>query len=180
MTVPALTAESDHPLPVGKKMRSRVSGWTTRPLAAKPVKKTTPATRLAALFLAAYSSSNLHGTLPNDLPDACRALLPDLQSKNFFADLFGDSYRLDPGVRHLAGLLPNPADPHEPATPRGTPNQPEISAAEWAQWKDQASPTLRRHAEAVETSAIWALPFDQLAAAFASTPCLVPAPRIRA
>ncbi|MFH9828235.1 hypothetical protein [Streptomyces bobili] len=119
------TAESDHPLPFGKQMRARVSGWTTRPLAAKPVKKTTPATRLAALFLAAYSSSNLHGTLPDDLPDACRALLPDLQSKNFLADLSGDSYRLDPGVRHLAGLLPNPADPHEPARARNTERYPQ-------------------------------------------------------
>lgn len=177
VTVPALTAECGHPLPFGKQMRSRVSGWTTRTLAAKPVKKTTPATRLAALFLAAYSSSRLHGTVPDDLPDACRAALPDLRSKNFLADLSADRYRLDPGVRHLAGLLPNPADPDEPVAPRGTPNWPQISLAEWAQWKEKASQALRRHAEAVETCAVCALPFDQVAAAFASTRCLVPAPR---
>ncbi|MGW1887797.1 hypothetical protein [Streptomyces sp. NPDC001970] len=32
VTVPALTAESDHPLPFGTQMHSRVSGWTTRTL----------------------------------------------------------------------------------------------------------------------------------------------------
>ncbi|EFL37166.1 predicted protein [Streptomyces viridochromogenes DSM 40736] len=58
------------------KVRSRVSGWTTRTPAAKPVKKTPPAARLAALFLAAHASSKLHGTLPDDLPEP--AALPCL------------------------------------------------------------------------------------------------------
>ncbi|MGW0926081.1 hypothetical protein ACWD3J_44725 [Streptomyces sp. NPDC002755] len=118
--------------------------------------------------------------MPDDLPDACRAALPDLRNKNFLADLSGDRYRLDPEVRHLAGLLPHPADPDEPAAPRPprtTRSWPQISPAEWAQWKDKASPALRRHAEAVENCAVCTLPFDKVAPAFASTRYLLPAPR---
>ncbi len=180
VTVPALTAESDHPLPFGKQMRSRVSGWTMRTMASKPVKKTGPTTRLAALFLAAHASSKLRGTLPADLPDACRTALPDLLSRNFLADLSGDHYRLDAGVRHLAGLLPNPADPEKTAArkpPRQALEQPRISPAEWAQWKAKASPALRRHAEAVENCPVCALPLDQVATAFTATRHLLPAPR---
>jgi hypothetical protein len=180
VTVPALPAESDHPLPFGKQMRSRVSGWTTRTLASKPVKKTGPPTRLAALFLAAHPSSKLNGTLPADLPDACRTALPDLLSKNFLADISGDHYRLDAGLRHLAGLLPNAADPVKPAAPRPprrAPEQPKISPVEWAQWKAKATPALRHHAEAVENCPVCALPLDQVAAAFTATRHLIPAPR---
>ncbi|MEW2615367.1 hypothetical protein AB0937_35335 [Streptomyces sp. NPDC047880] len=54
---------SEAPVPV--KVRSRVSGWTTRTPAAKSVKKAPPAARLAALFLASHASSKLHGTLPD-------------------------------------------------------------------------------------------------------------------
>ncbi|WP_037682449.1 hypothetical protein [Streptomyces griseus] len=180
VTVPALTAQSDHPLPFGKQMRSRVSGWTTRTLAAKPVRKASPATRLAALFLAAHASSMLNGTLPSDLPGACRTALPDLLVKNFLTDLSGDHYRLDAGVRHLTGLLPHPADPEEPAAPappRRVAEQPQISPAEWAQWKAQVSPALRRHAEAVENCPVCKLPADQVATAFTATRPLVPSPR---
>lgn len=115
VTVPGLANEEGGPLPFGKNMRSRVSGWTTRVLAAKPVKKTTPATRLAALFLAAHSSPKCHGELPSYLPEACHAALPELLSKGFLADLSGTRYQLDPAVRHLAGMLHNPADPRDPA-----------------------------------------------------------------
>ncbi|MFE4692120.1 hypothetical protein ACFRH6_18950 [Streptomyces sp. NPDC056749] len=47
VTVPELARETDHPLPFGKSTRSRVSGWTTRALSAKQVKKLPPAARLA-------------------------------------------------------------------------------------------------------------------------------------
>jgi len=40
VTVPDLAVEAERPLPFGKCVRSRVSGWTTRVLSAKPVKKT--------------------------------------------------------------------------------------------------------------------------------------------
>ncbi|MEU8893399.1 hypothetical protein [Streptomyces sp. NPDC048442] len=68
VTVPAPAREDDHPLPFGKQTRSRVSGWTTRALAAKPVKKLSPGARLAGLFLAAHSTSKLHEQIPPDLP----------------------------------------------------------------------------------------------------------------
>lgn len=180
VTVPDLTTDGDDPLLFGKQMRSRVSGWTTRTLASKPVKKTPPAARLAALFLAAHASSKLRGTLPDDLPDTCRAALPGLLSKNFLADLSGDHYRLDAGVRHLAGLLPHLADPQEPEAPtppQRVPGQLQISPAGWTQWKAKASPALRGHAEAAENCLLSALPIDQVAAACASTRRPVPAPR---
>lgn len=177
VTVPALTAEAEHPLPCGKQMRSRVSGWTTRTLASNPVKKTPSATRLAALFLAAHSSSKLYGKLPDGLPEACRAALPELLDKNFLADLSRDLYRLDPGVRHLAGMLRNPAAPAPPQLPQRTTERPQISPDKWAQWKANASPALRRHAEAVENCSVCALPLDQVAGAFTAPHVRVPSPR---
>ncbi|MFE6904104.1 hypothetical protein ACFVFJ_46165 [Streptomyces sp. NPDC057717] len=180
VTVPDLAAETDHPLPFGKQMRSRVSGWTTRTLACKPVKKASPATRLAALFLAAHASSSLHGTLPADLPGACGAALPDLISKNFLADLSDDCYRLDAAVRHVAGLLPHPSDSADPPTqvrPRGFAANLQIGPDEWAQWKAEASPALRRHAEAVENCSVCRMPVNQVAAAFTVSYRLIPAPR---
>ncbi|MFJ5804088.1 hypothetical protein [Streptomyces decoyicus] len=184
VTVPALApGTTEHPVPFGRQMRTRVSGWTTRTLTSKPVRKTSTTTRLAALFLAAHSSSKLHGTLPADLPEACRAALPDLLDKHFLAELSSDHYRLDPGVRLLAGMLHNPADPAEPVEsvaprpPQRVPEWPQVSPAEWGQWKAKASPALRRHAEAVEHCPVCALPLDQVASAFTSTRSLVPAPR---
>ncbi len=179
VAVPALAVETEHPLPVGKQTRTRVSGWTMRTLTSKPVKKTAPAARLAALFLAAHSSSKLHGDLPEDLPEACRAALPDLLNKGFLADLSRDRYRLAPEVRHLAGMLPHPADPNKAPAPRPkqrTAELAQISPAEWEQWKVKASPALRRHAEAVENCPKCALPLQRLAAAFMSTRDLIPAP----
>ncbi|MFE5628317.1 hypothetical protein [Streptomyces sp. NPDC056543] len=37
-------------------------------------------------------------------------MLPELLEKTFLAERSGDQYRLDAGVRHLAGMLPHPAD----------------------------------------------------------------------
>ncbi|SFT22241.1 hypothetical protein [Streptomyces sp. ok210] len=185
VTVPGLAVEDGGPLPFGKNMRSRVSGWTTRVLAAKPVKKTTPATRFAALFLAAHSSPKCQGELPPHLPEACHAALPELRSKGFLADLTGNRYRLDPAVRHLAGMLHNPADPRDPAgadrpaqrAVRPAIEQPRVSPAEWEQWKKKASPALRRHVEAVEHCALCALPSEQVATALTASAPTTPAPR---
>lgn len=63
IAVPDLADTSDRRLAFGKDKRSRVSGWTTRTLAAKPARKTSPAARLAALFLAAHARAERHGTL---------------------------------------------------------------------------------------------------------------------
>ncbi|MGW6880207.1 hypothetical protein ACWGEU_08065 [Streptomyces goshikiensis] len=183
VTVPDLAAGTDHPLPLGKQARTRVSGWTTRTFAAKPLKKTTPAARLAALFLAAHGSPTLPETLPADFPEACRAALPELLEKNFLAELSGDQYRLDAGVRHLAGMVPGPATPSSSALSspsrrkpaRWTP--PPIDPDEWAQWKDRARPGLRRHVEAVESCALCSLPRDHVAAAFMSNHVPIPSPR---
>ncbi|MEU1789106.1 hypothetical protein ABZ553_25205 [Streptomyces sparsogenes] len=172
VTVPDLTRETGHPLPFGKNMRSRVSGWTTRALSAKPVKKLPPSARLASLFIAAHSSSRLLGQLPPDLPEACRAALPGLLDKGFLAELNGEGYRLDPRVRHLSGMHPTtdgeaaePAPARVKAVATVTPGF-EFSADAWAQWKNAATPALRRHVETVEYCAQCALPPERVAEAF--------------
>jgi hypothetical protein len=156
VTVPDLAAEVGHPLPFGKQTRSRVSGWTTRTLAAKPVKKTTPATRLAALYLAAYSSSQLQGGIPAGLPETCRAALPGLLAKGFLTELTDDGYQLATVVGHLSGL-------HGPALPATAQT---FDTDEWRQWKDKASPAMLRHVETVESCSLCTLPPAQVATAF--------------
>lgn len=174
VTVPDLAMETDHPLPFGKNTRSRVSGWTTRALSAKPVKKLPPAARLAGLFLAAHSTSRLLGQIPPDLPRACRATLPDLLRNGFLAELSGDRCRLDPAVRHLSGMR-HPTEEEKSAQPpksEGSPVVPastrgfQFSADAWTHWKSAATPALRRHAEAVEYCAVCALATERVAEAF--------------
>ncbi|MGR3935262.1 hypothetical protein [Streptomyces sp. BRA346] len=173
VTVPELARETDHPLPFGKNTRSRVSGWTTRALSAKPVKKLPPAARLAGLFLAAHSTSTLLGQIPPGFPEACRTALPDLLRKDFLAELSGDQYRLDPQVRHLSGMRP-PTDEETAAEPPKTRAKPiatvtpgfEFSADTWAQWKNAATPALCRHVESVEHCTLCALPPERIAEAF--------------
>lgn len=188
VTVAALAAETDHPLPFSGKARSRVSGWTIRTLASKPLKKAASPARLAALFLAAHGSPKLPATIPADLPEACRDALPELLERNFLAELAGDQYRLDTAVRHLAGT-PEPPAPRAPATASHTrPKQPQPAAPapwtpppfnpdEWAQWKATARPGLRRHAEIVENCGICVLPADHVASAFISEPIPIPSAR---
>jgi hypothetical protein len=181
VTVPALAVEADHPLPFGKATLSRVSGWTARTLSAKPVKKTSATARLAALFLAAHSSSTLSGTIPSDFPEACRTALPDLLAKGFLSEWSGDRYRLAHAVRHLAGRLPRSSDPAMPAPRRGSPHftPPPLNEAAWERWKADASPALLRHVEAVETCSLCSLPRSLVAAAFTTAPTSVPPPRYR-
>lgn len=173
ITVPDLARETGHPLPFGKNVRSRVSGWTTKTLSAKPVKKLPPAARLAGLFLAAHSTPRLEGQVSSDLPEACRAVLPDLLRKGFLAELSGDRFRLDPAVRHLSGMRrPTPeeqvAEPPEGAAEAVRASTPgfQFSADAWAQWKSSATPALRRHAESVEYCAVCALAPERVAEAF--------------
>ncbi|CAM5295782.1 hypothetical protein STENM36S_02324 [Streptomyces tendae] len=173
ITVPDLTRTDGHPLPIGKNVRSRVSGWTTRALSAKPVKKLPPAARLAGLFLAAHSTSKLLGQLPPDFPEACRAALPDLLQKGFVSELSEDRYRLDPAVRHLSGLLRSPEGDRTAGAAKAKGQverraRPAVrfDAPAWTQWKNAATPALRRHAEAVEYCAVCALEPGQAAAAF--------------
>jgi len=60
---PGLTGLTDPP--IGKTARSRVSGWFTRTLAAKPLKKASIAARLAALHLILHADPTTRtGTLP--------------------------------------------------------------------------------------------------------------------
>jgi hypothetical protein len=180
LTVPDLLDETGHPLPFGKQMRSRVSGWAMRTLAAKPVRKAPPATRLGALFLAAHGSSELDSTVPDDLPAACHDALPALLDGGFLADLSGEHYRLGIAVRHLGGLFPEPDEADGAAqreSPRRIPKPREVGADEWASWKADATPALRRHAEAVEGCAVCRLAVGRVASAFADTRFPVPAPR---
>ncbi|MFD9541459.1 hypothetical protein [Streptomyces sp. NPDC060022] len=143
IAVPDLADTSDRRLVFGKDKRSRVSGWTTRTLAAKPARKTSSAARLAALFLAAHAWAERHGTLPADLPVLCRAALPELLTKGFLLELEGDRYLLADAVRHLSGMHALP----DPSRPRDRTAEEPLS---WDAWKAQASVALRRHAEAVE------------------------------
>ncbi|GAB7036052.1 hypothetical protein JCM4914_75130 [Streptomyces platensis subsp. malvinus] len=150
VTVPNLAQE----LPVSKTAQSRVSGWTTRTLAAKPVKKTSPPAQLAALFLAAHSSNDRHGVLPQEMPEDCRQALPELMSRGFIAELADDRYLLDEPVRHLSGMHPRSHDSMV------------LVRVRWEVWKDGVSPALRRHAEAVEHCPLCALPLERVAQAF--------------
>ncbi|MCT9093944.1 hypothetical protein N4G70_34565 [Streptomyces sp. ASQP_92] len=163
VTVPALVREDDHPLPFGKQTRSRVSGWTTRALSAKPVKKLPPAARLASLFLAAHSTSKLLGQIPPDLPAACRASLPELLQKGFLTEFSEDRYRLAPAVQHLSGQRRPTAEEQSIKTAFA---EPQFDVAAWEQWKNTATPALRRHVEAVELCAVCALPVERVAEAF--------------
>lgn len=184
VTVPELAAGVGHPLPFGKMVRSRVSGWTTRTLTAKPVKKLAPAARLAALFMAAHSTSTRDGAVPGTLPEACRTVLVQLVDKGFLEDVSGDHYRLSAAVRHLSGLRPRPEAREGQTVGEVPPQQPsaqergdagravartrviEFDAAGWERWKAEASPALRRHAEAVQNCAVCARPVEQVAEAF--------------
>ncbi|MFE4692136.1 hypothetical protein ACFRH6_19030 [Streptomyces sp. NPDC056749] len=168
VTVPDLARETDHPLPLGKHVRSRVSGWTTRALSAKPVKKLPSAARLAALFAAAYSTATLLGQIPADLPEACRPALPDLLSKGFLTELSGTTFQLAPAVGHLAGRRPPTEEEQAMRRPVRTAVGQWFAfhADAWEQWKDAATPALRRHAESVERCALCALPVERVAEAF--------------
>ncbi|MFE4873875.1 hypothetical protein [Streptomyces sp. NPDC056682] len=163
VTVPALSREKDHPLHFGKQTRSRVSGWTTRALSAKPVKKLPPAARLSSLFLAAHSTSKLLGQIPPDLPAPCRASLPELLQKGFLTEFTEDRYLLAPAVQHLSGQRRPTAE--ERSIKTGT-VEPQFLAAAWEQWKNTATPALRRHVETVEHCAVCALPVERVAEAF--------------
>ncbi|MGX5183447.1 hypothetical protein ACWKT5_11660 [Streptomyces avermitilis] len=181
VTVPTLAAGPDHhPLPLGKDPRSRVSGWTTRTLAAPLLAGSPPAARLAALFLAAHASAHLNGTLPDDLPRACRDRLPGLVTSGVLTHLDGDRYRLDSSIRNLVGRLPHRADPDDSPPRRGpwkVPRPARTTKAEWAQWKQEARPTVRHNAEAVERCTVCRLPRAQVAAAFTATRDTGKAPR---
>ncbi|MCA1222381.1 hypothetical protein [Streptomyces sp. 8L] len=167
ITVPGLAPDVDHPLRFAKARRSRVSGWVMRTLTAKPVRKTPPELRLAALFLAAHSSPELLGELPPDLPGTCRGAVSELALKGFLADLAGDRYRLDPAVRHLSGVVMPPVDQEQPPPPTASASKRrEISAEEWARWKAGTTPALRRHVDTVERCPLCEFPGDQVRTAF--------------
>ncbi|MER5312596.1 hypothetical protein ABT034_33005 [Streptomyces sp. NPDC002773] len=166
VTVPALAADAGHPLPIGKQTRSRVSGWTTKALSVKPVKKLPPAARLAGLFLAAHGTSRLLGSLPPHLPAACRAELPKLLEKGFLAELSGDRYRLDPQVRHLSGLRP-PTEKERARTNTAKPARGfRFDADAWLRWKEAATPGLRRHVESIESCGVCGFAPERVAEAF--------------
>jgi hypothetical protein len=169
VVVPDLAREADHPLPIGEKPRSRVSGWVAKTLTAKPVKKLPPAARLAGLFLAAHGMCESAGPIPADLPETCRAALPDLLAKGFLAELSLDGYRLGEAVRHLSGVRPptHGQGTHPVAVPSPW---PQFNADAWARWKSEATPALVRHVEAVERCVLCALPVDRVAQSFTVAP----------
>ncbi|MFJ5292696.1 hypothetical protein [Streptomyces sp. NPDC088348] len=165
VTVPELSGEArpGRSLLFGKSKRSRVSGWTTRTLAAKPVKKTSSSARLAALFLAAYSTSDRDGILPAGLPAQCHAALPELLAKNFLAELAGDRYQLSEAVRHLSGRYLEP-DGQPPS--HGAGDNSASEQVSWDDWKARASTALRRHVESVEGCPLCTFSTARVAEAF--------------
>ncbi|MCX4444847.1 hypothetical protein [Streptomyces sp. NBC_01789] len=172
VTVPDLACETDHPLLMGKQMRSRVSGWTTRALTAKPLKKLSPAARLAGLFTAAHSTATLLGRYPADLPEACRSALPHLLDKGFLAEAGDTTFQLAPAVGHLAGMRP-PTDQERalrrPARP-GSARWFEYDPEAWNRWKTAATPALRHHVESVESCSRCALSVERVAESFMLPP----------
>ncbi|WP_331726706.1 hypothetical protein [Streptomyces sp. NBC_00280] len=150
VTVPGLADA----LPISRTTRSRVSGWTTRTLASKTVKKASPSARLAALFLAAHSSNNRYGVVPPEMPEHCRAALPELLDRGFLAELADGRYLLDEDARRLSGMHPRSHD------------STALVRLRWQVWKDGVSPALRRHAENVEHCPLCTLPLEQMASAF--------------
>jgi hypothetical protein len=182
VSVPDLSGDTDRTLPFGKVMRSKVSGWSARTVSVKPLRKTPAVMRLAALFLAAHGSSDCHRDLPADLPEHCRAVLPELLGKGFLAELESDRYRLHEAVSHLSGrdpeACPAAAEDSRPADPGGSVSaKTKISPVMWEAWKEQKSAALRRHVEAVERCSLCSLPFAQVAEAFMREAVAVPLQR---
>ncbi|MFI8515337.1 hypothetical protein ACIGHB_29835 [Streptomyces sp. NPDC085460] len=172
VTVPDLARTSDHPLPVGKHTRSRVSGWTTRTLSAKPLRKLPPAARLAGLFLAAHCTARNLGPIPSVLPAECWPALAALLEKGFVAELSDDQCRLAPQVAHLSGVRA-PDEGHSALPGAGKASKtPSFDAAAWTAWKAGVSLALRRHAESIENCALCG--FSEAAVAWAFT--VPPAP----
>ncbi len=124
-----------------------------------------PAARLAGLFLAAHSTSKLLGQIPPDFPAACRACLPELVQKGFLTEFSEERYLLAPAVQHLSGQRRPTTEERSVKT---VTVEPQFDAAAWEQWKNVASPALRRHVEAVEYCAVCALPVERVAEAFTS------------
>ncbi|WP_406459165.1 hypothetical protein OG782_19885 [Streptomyces sp. NBC_00876] len=187
IVVPDLAPGDAHALPLGKGARSRVSGWLMRTRMAKPVKKATPAARLAAVFLAAHSATDLRGRIPAGMPAACRDALPELLTKGFLGELSGDAYRLAPVVGHLAGIFRTPEElavlaeqeeARRAAREAAAAAEPEeVTPERWAAWKGTVSPALLRHVEAVEQCALCRFSFGRVANAFMTSPSPVPAQR---
>lgn len=178
--VPGLPGGSESALPpFGKVMRSRVSGWSMRTMAAKPLRKTNTATRLAALFLAAEGAVDRCAALPAELPGHCRAVLPDLLQKGFLSELDGHRYRLHESVSHLAGRRPEPGPAAEVGAVPGSRSAAKrpVGQEEWEAWKDGRSPALRRHVEAVEHCPLCSLAFARVTEAFVREPAAVPVQR---
>lgn len=181
--VPAFEEGAEPPLRFGKLQRSRISGWTSRTISARPVRKLPPAARLAALHLAAYADSELDGGIPPCFPEACYAVLPELLRKGFLDALRADGYRLGSAVRHLSGRLdPVPSGPAEATEPAAgdAPKRPrpiKYNPARWQEWKENADPARRAHAETVERCALCRTAPARVAEAFMNAPVRLPVQR---
>ncbi|MEE1782701.1 hypothetical protein PUR71_07160 [Streptomyces sp. SP17BM10] len=102
ITAPGLGPEG--PLQFGKQTRTRVSGWTSRVVAAKPLKKARSDLRLAALYLAAHADPGGRGTVAG-LPQECEAAVPGLHDAGYLDALEHPDYGIAEGLLHL---VPSP------------------------------------------------------------------------
>ncbi|MFJ8826662.1 hypothetical protein ACIREE_33440 [Streptomyces sp. NPDC102467] len=194
VAVPDLVAREGKPLPFGKLTRSRVSGWVTKTLAAKPLKKASVEARWAALFMAAHSSPRTGGELPGEMPAACRDAVPELVARGFLTQVTkvrqttqamqatqatsidGEHFMLAPAVAHLSGMVPETPDgvaAEEDAAARSL----DFDPAAWEAWKLKASPALLRHVQSVETCTRCARTVEDVAAAFTVPAQWRPVPR---
>jgi hypothetical protein len=91
--------------PMGEQMRSRVSGWISRTLAAKPLKKTTATSRLTALALVLAADPT---TGVGVLPDLAEQVLADLSPK-WITLLDGGGYQLSDLAADCLPVIHQPA-----------------------------------------------------------------------
>ncbi|MBA3488726.1 MAG: hypothetical protein H0T78_04135 [Longispora sp.] len=114
VTVPGLGP--DGTLPFGKDARTRVSGWITRVLAAKPLKKAPPHARLTAAGLAAHAHPDGKGLL-SDLPGQPPSeTLQLLLTVGWLATLDSTTYHLAEAMFRFAPAADTTV---QPATHRG-------------------------------------------------------------
>lgn len=147
---------TDNPWDVGKKIRTRASGWSTGVLAHKLLRKKSNSVRLTALYLLSHATPDgMVEFRADDLVQACAldglhelvSVLGELVTKGWLADLptVGATGAVCPLSDAVAGMVPEPPAVEETARP---PSAREL--AEETQRTDTAWPDLDSAATVTE------------------------------